>query len=230
MSGTVIRSRERIFALLSRLRDHHCLVLLYVRTGKPEPALSMLLWLDAESGKLILDAPVDTSELNLEAGHEFEVTSSLQGIDVRFRCRFDAIVDHEGSSALRVEWPEQLSYLERRKEYRVRISGGIADLAMSLEDAPDVEGELIDLSIGGFGAVVNDSPILETGEVLDCRLEFHEDSIAARAEIRRKTSSSARGRCHIGARFVRLDPRQKRMLERIVAGLERRAIRSDPTR
>lgn len=230
MPDTVIRSRERIFALLSRLRDHHSLILIHARQGKPEPSLSMLLSIDTDGSALVFDSPVNADSLGFEPGSELLITASLQGVDLRFRCRFEAFVEYDDDTALRVRWPEQVDYLERRHDYRVRISNGRADIEMHLEDAPTVEGDLLDLSLGGFGALVEDSPILQTGEVLDCCLEFHEGSMTVRAEIRRKHSRPGRARCHVGARFLQLDPRQKQLLGRIVAGLERKAIRTDPTR
>lgn len=234
MAYTVIRSRERLFALLARLRDHHTLILLHNRPESPEPSLSMLLSIDLDSDFLILDSPVDVDRLELEPGNEIHVTANLQGIDIRFQCQFEAFVDYEGDIALRVAWPQALKYLERRSDYRVRISAEHAGLELTRDEGEEerqaIDGQIIDLSLGGFGALVEDSPILEKGEVLDCTLEFREQELTVKAEIRRKSSRSTRGECHIGARFARLDPRQKRLLERIVAQLERRAIRADPTR
>lgn len=230
MTHTVIRSRERAYALLARLRDQHTLVLLHTVPGDSHPSLSMVLSIDPEAGSLLLDAPVDLDRLELEPDSQVRITANLQGIEVRFRARFESVIEYRGDRALKMAWPEDLKYLERRSDYRVRISGEIAGLELSDVSTDSIEGQIIDLSLGGFGALVEDSPILKQGEVLDCKVEFNELTLVIRAEIRRKSSVSKRGKCHIGARFVEIDQRKQALIGRLVAQLERRAIRTDPTR
>jgi c-di-GMP-binding flagellar brake protein YcgR len=230
VSHTVIRSTERAYTLLARLRDQHTLILLHTRRGQPHPSLSMLLSADPDQGTLILDAPVDLDRLDLEPGSDIRVTANLQGVDIRFHCRFDAVIEHEGDDALKLDWPTEVKYLERRSEFRVRLSGAGAGLELVSNEDDTVSGQIIDLSLGGFGALVEDSEFICENEVLDCVLELNDHCLSVRAEIRRKSEPSSRGKCHIGACFVELDSRDRRQLEKIVARLEREAIRADPTR
>src|SRR5699024_4921358 len=131
------------------------------------PSLSMLLAIDRSAQALILDAPVDHEQLELESDSTLRITANLQGIDLRFRCRFLGWVRHQDESALQVSLPDELKYLERRSAYRVRISGASAGLELRDETERSVEGQLIDLSPGGFGAVVEDAAFIREGEVLD---------------------------------------------------------------
>lgn len=230
MAHTIVRSSQHKYTLLARLRDQRCLILLHSRPGDAQPSLSMLLAIDRENDTLILDTPIDYQQLNLEPDNALRITASLQGIDLRFRCQFQGLVEYESDSALQVSLPEELKYLERRSAYRVRISGTPAGLELSNETELATDGQLIDLSPVGFGALIEDSPFICEGEVLDCKLQFNKRCVTVQADIRRKSAPSARGYCHIGARFVGLGRREKRALERIVAQFERQAIRSDPTR
>lgn len=230
MQDTVIRSFRRILVLLTRLRDRHTLILIRAGDGDREPAPSMVLDLRPERGELVVDTPSDASSFAAEEGSETIVTARMGGVDIRFRGRLLRFEDGAGGPALVLEWPDQVNHLDRRAYYRVWIPSSDGRLQARNAESTVFEGRLLDLSVGGFAAAVSPTRLPEPGEVLDCRLWLAEESLTVKAEVRWASEIESKRQVRIGVRFVDMKPRRRQRMRRLVARLERHAIRSDPTR
>lgn len=230
MQDTVIRSFRRILLLLTRLRDRHTLILIRGGEGDREPAPSMVLDLRPEQGELVVDLPSDSSSFDADEGSETIVTARMGGVDIRFRgrlLRFEAL---DGGPALILEWPEQVNHLDRRAYHRVWIASSEAWIEARSTESDVFEGRLLDLSVGGFAAALSPTRLPELGEMLDCRLWLAEETLAVKAEVRWVSRMEKKRQVRIGVRFVDMQPRRRQRMRRLVARLERHAIRSDPTR
>jgi c-di-GMP-binding flagellar brake protein YcgR len=226
----LIRAHDQILALLYRLRDRHTLIQISNSSSSERPVLSVILAVSPDEGCLIVDAPPASTPLKLDDGEKLRISARLDGVEIRFSCTLEAPTLHDEASALQLALPGEAEYLERRREFRARISAGHPPFHMGARDQTEIQGQLLNLSIGGFGALVKNTIRLESGEMLDCSMELLGELMQLRAEVRQWAETPVAGQYRLGARFVDVEPQDKRRLERIVACLERRTIRNDPTR
>lgn len=218
----------QIVGLLKRVRDQR--VLLSVRVpGSDAVYNSLLLDVDPTRNFILLD------ELNPHAGHELvcktrqlRVHCQSQGVELSFVCQIEIGQGQNGVSFYRAPLPQSINYLQRRGSYRVRIGLNLhIPVALPVDTATRIEGELFDLSMGGLGANLPNQIALTRGQIIEsCTLELpNTEPLTTEIEIRfvrsDKTSQSQR----IGASFRNLGPQQQNLLRRIVTQLEREMLR-----
>lgn len=230
MRNAVITDQPQIFGLLGRLREQR--TLLHLRHPDQTRAdLSILLDVSMDSDQLFFDAPRQPTVGEYRSGDSIIVQSNLDGVDTRFEVRVQRMkIDHEGYKTLVTSWPEHVVYRQRRNAFRVSLAGKKIRLGLSPDEETMLSGQLVDISVGGFGALINRTAELQEGETVDCCLEIPDHVMSVEAEVRQLTRAPQTRYQRLSARFVNLDPALRRRLERIVAELERRAIRTDRTR
>ncbi|QOC21233.1 flagellar brake protein [Wenzhouxiangella sp. AB-CW3] len=229
MRDTEITDHAQTYGLLGRLRDQR--VLLHIRRpDQAEPDLSMLLTVDPERRELVFDLPPEPASQHYEGNEDLTVRTRLDGIDLRFSVQLRGLTDLQGFRALAAYWPNRIMYRQRRRSFRVKLAARAAPIEISIDNETSISGSLIDISVGGFGALISRDVDLAEFERVDCSLELHNQRLKLQAEIRSLTDSTQPRYNRLGASFVEMDPAQRRQLERLVAELERLAIRTDHTR
>lgn len=216
----------QIAGLLKRVRDNR--VLLSVRVpGSDAIFNSLLLEVDVERNFILLD------ELNPRLGHELacqarqiRVHCQCQGVELSFVCPIDVGQGQRGISFYRATLPDAVNYLQRRSNFRVRV-GRHASVPVQLPLGETLEGELIDLSLGGFGASLPDRAELARGQIVEsCSIRLPNcDPLTTELEIRFVQRDKQRQILRIGARFRGLDPLRQNLLRRVITQLEREMLR-----
>lgn len=222
MTDAAVRQPQAVAKLLTRLvRERKSLDLW--RPDAAAPDLSLLIGLKDQSG-LYLDAPPDSVIDAYPPGTPLLVRSRLDGTEVRFTSRVQIHSRYEGFPALLCAWPDELHHYERRLAFRVRASGPDMSVSLFLEQEPRLRARLVDLSVGGFGALISRRARLSQGEVLDCLLELRGQRLQTTATVQSFQDVSGTRFWRLGARFEQLDPAQERQLGKLVLEMERQAI------
>lgn len=113
---------------------------------------------------------------------------------------------------------------ERRQNVRVRPDADLpAGLAL-VREGGEVELDVLDASIGGFGFLYRDSLELTVGQSIEVRVTLPRmDAFEARADVRHIRSGSGSDRA--GIHLPELNEDQTRALRRYVAELFERGLR-----
>ncbi|MFN2309366.1 MAG: flagellar brake protein [Gammaproteobacteria bacterium] len=222
-----VTQAPQIIGLLRRLRDQRTLLSVRV-PGHQGVFNSLLLEVDPERNLILLD------ELNPRAGHEqalaarrLQVHSQSQGIELSFACTVEIGVGQSGIAFYRAALPESIDYLQRRGSYRVRVGMNLAvPVQMPMAETLTLEGELLDLSMGGLGASLEAKSPLAQGQLLTCIIQLPKaDPLQVEIEIRFARADPHKPTQRIGASFRNLLPPQQAQLRRLVTQLEREMLR-----
>lgn len=209
--------------LLRRLIDGRAMVQIRHPHGE-EGHLSTIIAVKPYSG-VYLDAPPESVIDLYQPQDELQVHSQLNGTDIRFQTRLQIHSRFEGYPALLCEWPEEIAHYERRLTFRVRMAGQRTGVTLDPDDTSDAHyGRLIDLSVGGFGALIDAGAQLNSGEMLDCTLELRGEKLTAQATVQSVASVPGDRFSRLGARFVELLPLQERKLSKLILELDRQSI------
>ncbi len=113
---------------------------------------------------------------------------------------------------------------ERRQNVRVRPDADLSAGVVLVRESGDVELDVLDASIGGFGFLYRDSLELRVGESVEVRVQLPRmDPFDARAMVRHIRSGSGSDRA--GIHLQQLSEDQTRALRRYVAELFERGLR-----
>lgn len=217
--------------LLQRVMQGHALLDITVGNDSTT-VLSALIELVPERGYLVLDAFKPALEPAATAGKPpIEVNTRLDGVALRFTTRITARGEADGAAYYKAPYPEEIDHAQRRREYRVTVplAKGATLRAVNAAGVA-LEGELRDLSPSGFSASI--SP--ETFEQLAqkdhwqgrCRLTMPgTTTFEGIMEICHRVPGTTTAAPRIGARFLDLDARTERRIERYVVELDREQAR-----
>jgi c-di-GMP-binding flagellar brake protein YcgR len=218
-----IREPKAVEKLLGRLIDARTIIHIWHPKAQ-EGHLSTLVALKPYSG-LYLDSPPESVLDLYHVNDSLQVRSQLDGTDIRFRTKLQLHSRYEGYAALLCDWPDEVHHYERRLTFRVRVGGQKTSVQLELDDAGEQHrGRLVDLSIGGFGAMIDPGAQLSAGEVLDCNLAIQGQSLTAKARIQSIEPVPGNRFARLGARFVDLPPLQERTLSKLILELDRQSI------
>lgn len=227
MSDLAISDQEQIATLLGSVQRQKLLVrLLSTSASGPEP--SMLLAGSFRRQQLFFDAPRNLHTDSYQPGQVITAITFREGAELRFDTIILDIEDYRGYPALRTSWPAELIYHQRRKSFRVRIGKDrTSRLELYDDDGNHIRGRLLDLSADGFGALIERSAPLRTGEELAGALEISGIFLDLPVQIRDLKTPPLGRFMRIGAAFSRLKPQQQTQLEKLIRTIERQAIRVD---
>lgn len=195
---------------------------------------ALVIGLEPDEGRFWLDSLTpEGGDAIIEQGREFAFQVSTQGAEIRGKTkRIGEGRDEHGTFHV-VELPSELRCRFRRTFYRAPVPSHLQGEVILAEGSGRVlaKGSLADLSPQGFGARIKlldaqDEPLLaQGGEALKCRLK-----IPAMLDVEvpmnvRQLRRMERGDWRLGARFVDLDPRSERQIEKAVAAVARLVAR-----
>ena len=223
----VIGHADARHILLKKVFERHCLLELRFKRGA-EAYQTAIVELMPAAGYMVLDA--------LTPHDGDEQAAALPGIRVRTRLnrmdlKFASVIVQRGIvdslAFYKVPYPVVIDYPQRRSEHRVtvpldrcvvvRIHGG---------DGAAIRGEVRDLCPSGFSArlLIGEVNVFQPDDARNatCEIELPGNGIVKAAiEICHIFPSRRRAAPRVGVRFLDLDPRSERQIERWVARLER---------
>ena len=225
-----VTSTTAVYLLLKRVFAEHCLLGVRVRPHA-DTFISAMLEVVQKDKYLVLDGPVSSpSHHAMVAGLPIEVSTTLDGI----RLRFNSVVTEIGQSNARpyykVPFPEAVHYAQRRLQHRVAVAlQKHIKVTLYTEDGDPFEGELRDISVGGFCAQMPEgvsAAFPHKERAYQCVVLLPDDeTIQAQIEIRRIAERDRQKPPRIGALFTQLEPRDLHRIERFVAQLDREQLR-----
>jgi len=174
MSGGNKSHDPEIYLVLRRVFNEHTLLTIRM-TDRPEPYTSAILELVPEQHYLVLD------ELTPISGHAFvsngavlQVRAAVDGIDLRFTATVLQMGEQNALPYYKISFPTAIDYPQRRRQYRVTVPSNRGfEVEFRMPDGRQLEGELGDMSVGGFCARIR-TGVLETtrdvGQRATCRL------------------------------------------------------------
>lgn len=227
MSEAGISDPGEVTSILEHVRRHQFPVQLLAPEASA-PETSMLLVADAGRQQLIFDAPRYFGSGVYDAGNVLTAMTTRNGAEVRFETQVIGTEPFEGYPALRTTWPRSIISRQRRKAFRVRIGEDMSSrLELYDEAGQRIRGQLTDLSLGGFGALIDRNAPLVAGEEIDSSLEIEGVLLATSINVNELRSPEKGRFMRIGAAFTTLLPQQQAQLEKLIRAIERHAIRSE---
>ncbi|MEJ2059488.1 MAG: flagellar brake protein [Gammaproteobacteria bacterium] len=207
----------------ARLHDH------------PQAFTTAILKVDTRKNRLMLDElmPRDGNDL-LTPGDPLVLRGQCHGTRFGLQTHVAEHGEEDGASFFWLPFPDELHYQQRRSAFRIRVGLGL-DAGVRLGDEQDAvlaEGDLFDLSAGGFSVMLPGSTAidLQPGDRLSrCRIELpNHGTITVETEIRHISTHPKYGCTLIGITFVNLAPELLRQVQRCVTFLEREQLRKQP--
>lgn len=177
--------------------------------------------LDALSFNLDYLSPEEGNNI-IAAGERFHIDAQYQGARISFR------VDKRMSYQLeqrqyRVEFPSEITYLQRRDCYRVEQGVGDISVCLGNEIHPSLTtGHLLDLSATGFKAAfeLTQEMILKAHKDFPCSALILPDGRRLKLALARHYSRYDKRHICIGFRIKNIAPMEQRYLEQQIQQLQ----------
>lgn len=152
-SKFILTEPEDVYGALRRIILNNLPVQILI-DGSSETFSAIITATDLKSRSFFLDRvfPVSGNEL-IRSGRRFSIESKTDGVDIRFKVT-GRLAFQPSKGQYRIEFPEQVLYLQRRNAYRVNIlpSHNIR-LRLTMNDQEgDLLADLVDISSSGFKA------------------------------------------------------------------------------
>lgn len=217
----------QIAGLLRRLESDHAL--LTVKVADSDAIFSSaVIAVDTRNKTLQLD------ELTPDAGHELikpgielKVSARLQGVETSFSTIVSSIDKDKGIFYYVTAFPSDVRYLQKRETVRVPVRLTLDAGVNMRSDSDGIRARLTDISAGGIGATVLGGNRAARGARYHCSIRlpgYH--PIDADVEVRYAAAeTTSKGHQRFGAKFVKIDKRSKREVEKVVADLQRDLLR-----
>ncbi|MFW5910904.1 MAG: flagellar brake protein [Thiohalospira sp.] len=223
---------HQIVGILRRLADGRHIVNVSTPYSGNQIHTSAILDVNAERGYLLLDelnpAP---STYNGLAERRLGIFAQLGGVDVSFSATVERVGTEDGTPWVLLALPDHLLYQQRREHFRAAASSAdpvSVRLGLEGREGPMIQGELADISIGGLGVRVDSRTELPEdfghGTIIPYAAVDVPDQprpLECKLEVRSVREDTENRRRQIGLRFMDLDPRSERQVEKIVFAIDR---------
>jgi c-di-GMP-binding flagellar brake protein YcgR len=226
-----IVNRKESVARLLQLAERRQVVLDVQWPGETERYGTAILGVYAEHGFFVLD------ELNPDEGHgkllerrELHASGRLEGVPLKLFARLLEARDKEGVAFYKMELPQQLLYVQRRRSHRFAQSGSPLPFNARLRDQQEVKvlrGMVHDLSSEGVGVVFEGQVPLRRGLVLNlCQIQHpREGAIAFDLEVRHAAYLPDSQVTRMGGRMLNMEKASLRRLRAVIHALEKEFAR-----
>ena len=170
-------------------------------------------------------------------GHEkllkhksLHICCQYNGSDINFSTSLIGLTGINNGEYI-IKFPKKLEYLQRRNSHRVHISLATSISASFVNNnGEEFEGQLRDISTEGMRVQFTRIPaeaFENQSSFSDCKIVFPDnDDIRFEFNICHSQQHSTKKGCTIGGNFQELESYQKRTIEKFIAQLERKALRS----
>ena len=181
-------SPTEIAAVLAILQNENATLSAHLQGGELRFA-SKLRAVDPTRAFIIIDASADeAANAALLARPRCTFFAPIPGGQVEFAAADPQAVEHDGSQAIRLKFPDVLADRQRREHERAAVWPQVPLECVADEGGIlSFKGGLVDISIGGLGFLMYDPSItLEPGTVLKgCRIEpYNDEPLVLDLEVR----------------------------------------------
>ncbi len=226
-----ITTTTRIDLLLKELSKKRVGITVSIQ-GSPGVYTSTLLQIDVESRTLAFDEliPAEGNSL-LKPQVRINIEGQVRNVLARFASEILEVVDDSGLPYYTAAVPELVEYAQQRKNYRVYISlSNTMDIVMHTESGAEIQGRIVNLSMGGAGFSTTKDLSLEAGDCFeDCSIElFSGSTITCKAIVHYYHYSSQSGDWRGGLEFIELKSSEEQALRACIMEVERLALRVRP--
>lgn len=157
------------------------------------------------------------------------VYSQHDGAQVSFRTYLIRYSERNGGY-YEVRFPEQVKYCQRRMSHRVHLSFALNVKAEFYDETGEkIQGHLRDISADGVRLQLPevDPNHLHTKSLIkNCVINFPDsEQIHCNLQIQHKYNHLRKKGCTIGGAFYAMNAEQKKEIQKLIAGLERRLLR-----
>ena len=230
----LLSNKTEIRALLNHLQKKHNHVTGHLDNSNDIFSTCILA---VEKNHMIMDGVSDEalSKRILECS-QLLFSSFHAGVPVRFISSLIATCPFDGSIAFTIPMPAEVLWRQRREFFRVPVPMSKPALCeMDLKTGEITRNPLSDISVGGLGLMVSESPtLLSRGLVVGgCQIELPGfGSLKSDIQVCNESLLELRNGHAVkryGCQFVNLQPRDQTLLQRYVIKVEsdRHATRAD---
>ena len=184
---------------------------------------------DSKQSLITLDElhPNDGNSLLLKYGRLIASTN-IKGVNISFQTALVKTAKNNQINMYSCDLPASISYVQRRQEYRVRISEPLL-INMTAQHSSSMQmlqGKVYDVSMQGIAVNFSTNQSIKPLDLLtNCRLEISKkESIEFTLEVRHIESTNP-GKVLIGGRFMELNARSSEIICRFVREMERASFK-----
>lgn len=155
----------------------------------------------------------------------------VNGADISFTSKFLKIYHNHDEEQYAVELPSAIKYHQRRASYRVHVSLAMDVKAQMIDqEGKTYTGLLRDISAGGMKVQFTrlDAKKFNSNDTFStCTIQLPDNSdIQCSFRIRHMQENNKKNGFSLGGNFVSLEQSDKRIIEKFIASLERKSLRS----
>jgi len=229
----IITSKTKISAILGQFKNLPS-TLAIIPCDTNTPYKGMLLDI-APDRKIITLALHNNSSIHsiLSKKHEAKISITFVGTEASFSAVF--IEALKSRQEFHFAFPKQLKYFQRRAEHRVHLNTNtVATVAFIDAEGKPHSGQVKDLSATGMSIQLEETDLPDlsaTPTIAACTIKLPDNpEISCQLNVRYTKIKSHVGRCTLGVSFSDLGHGHLRLIERFIAGVERKALRQANTR
>ena len=189
--------------------------------GQPSAGLSVILSVDQERGRFVIDALRDVDALGRRGPVYFD--TQVEGRRLRFACQLEQVLLVDNSPAYQLSAPQLVLDQQRRSSYRVRIPLNLRLPAALEEMGTRMPARLLDLSTRGCSTRLESSLAVEAGDRLKINLRLAPLDFTCAAVVRNVQRLG--GASRIGMEFDLDASADGPAMEHAVARLQRDILR-----
>lgn len=228
ISDADFRNQSKINSLFQLLLDESAVLKINLQ-GSKKTFSSCITAIDIKTSLFTLDElhPADGNKLLLSTGN-FIAHAIIKGVNVSFHTSLIKLDRDKQFNSYRCDIPNSISYIQRRNEYRVRISEPqlIQVTAQHDKSSQLIQGRIHDISMQGMGVDFSTTQVIKPGDYLtNCKLVLPKgESIGFTLEARHIQSTKS-GSLRVGGKFKELNTRSEEIICRFVREMERASIK-----
>lgn len=223
-----LTNKQQILPILSKVQKEHCLLQARI-SGHAKTFMTAIIGINADTGIMALD------EISPKEGHQLflrhksiQLSGILEGVELAFDLDLIAQRSQAGIAYYQVAIPESLTYLQRRDEYRVPLTGMPQFLGyLGEQTQQQFTGYATDLSQHGIGVELAGLETIQRGDELSaCQLLLTDDEkLSFSLEVRFAQQATQRRTTHIGGRFIGLSVPDITRLAKLICQMERKLVK-----
>jgi c-di-GMP-binding flagellar brake protein YcgR len=228
ISEADFRNQSKINSLFQLLLEESAVLKINLQGSKTSFS-SCITAVDIKNSLFTLDElhPTNGNKLLLSTGH-FIAHAIIKGVNVSFHTSLIKLDKDKQFNKYNCDIPNSISYIQRRREYRVRISEplSIQVTAQHENSSQLLQGRIHDISMQGMGIDFSTTQAIKPGDYLtNCKLGLPKgESIGFTLEARH-IQSTKQGTLRIGGKFKELNTRSEEIICRFVREMERASIK-----